>query len=249
MDPKQPPRAFSLSALLRTATSWLRPPAAHAVSRTAPVRRGANGCSPDTLAGVGNPSDRKHWTDYESRNCSCTGSTKTCTLPLAKQRLRSITIAGPAGDTLAFTAFEIDRGTYGRNLSRHFQRDGRPQRWVDIGANLGIFSIALALANPNATGWAFEPNPVTFAHLVSNIAANGLAGRITPVLAGVTRDGRSLSMPRCVVLHRGGSQMASTQWLASSRGGPPISMNRCFSSSCSRKVEQVRAPLAPAGSL
>ena len=41
-----------------------------------------------------------------------------------------------------------------------------------------FMSIGIALANPDAHGWAYEPNPLTFAFLQSNLAANGVAHRV-----------------------------------------------------------------------
>jgi hypothetical protein len=73
------------------------------------------------------------------------------------------------------------------------------------------------------------------------IKSNGLQNRITPVNAGVSADGRTLQMPRCVIAHQGGSQMASTQWLTRGDGRGAISRNRCFSGSCSHKAELIRS--------
>ena len=44
---------------------------------------------------------------------------------------------------------------------------------LDVGANLGLSSIAMAVANPGARVIAFEPNPVTYGYLQRNIAPFG----------------------------------------------------------------------------
>jgi FkbM family methyltransferase len=104
-----------------------------------------------------------------------------------------------------------------------------------VGANLGVLSIALALANPAAVGWAYEPNPATFAYLRANIAANGLEGRLHAVNAGVTRNGRPIFMPECVIKNPGGSQMATTQW----HNGRTT--QSCFSQACKAKMAGIAA--------
>ena len=108
----------------------------------------------------------------------------------------------PRMDVPAYVGYELDRGDYGHLMSskRPARWPSGGGRWVDIGANLGFLSIALALANPRAYGVAFEPNPSTFAFLERNIAANGVGDRVKAINAGVTLDGRPIQMPRCMVL-------------------------------------------------
>ena len=168
---------------------------------------------------------------------------------MPSQRLPPLHIASPVGDVPAYPAYEIDRGTYGtlRTVMRS-RRGGQQRRFIDIGANLGTYSIALALANPDAVGLALEPNPVTFAFLQRNLEANGVRQRVRPVHAGVSEDGRPLSMPRCVVNSDSGSQMASTQWQMSERHGHAANRSRsaslrmrnvCFSEACRSKAADV----------
>src|SRR5436305_1883860 len=68
------------------------------------------------------------------------------------------------------------------------------QRWIeetirrgehlwDIGANVGLYSLFAALQD-GVTVTAFEPVAATFAHLVDNIALNGMGERITPFCMG-----------------------------------------------------------------
>jgi FkbM family methyltransferase len=66
---------------------------------------------------------------------------------------------------------------------------------VDVGAHVGIFAIYLAKRYPDITILAFEPDPVNFANLLANIAANGVAN-VVPHRLAVTCDGRPFSLHR-----------------------------------------------------
>lgn len=50
---------------------------------------------------------------------------------------------------------------------------------LDIGANIGLYSISFAKRLPEAKVFAFEPMPTSYAFLQRNIAANSVGGRIT----------------------------------------------------------------------
>lgn len=56
---------------------------------------------------------------------------------------------------------------------------------IDIGAHIGVFSVAAAMANPSLKVYAFEPVPDNFNLLQENVRLNGLGGRIVPVAAAV----------------------------------------------------------------
>ena len=107
----------------------------------------------------GAPWERDRWLS-RTQNCSCNGTriagriAKFCSLPMPSQRLPPLHIASPVGDVPAYPAYEIDRGTYGtlRTVMRS-RRGGQQRRFIDIGANLGTYSIALALANPDKHIW------------------------------------------------------------------------------------------------
>jgi FkbM family methyltransferase len=82
---------------------------------------------------------------------------------------------------------------------------GRPFVFVDIGANVGLFSLFVAATAPTARILAIEPEPGNFARLAFNIAANpGLP--ITPLaLALGEKEGTAV-----IVLNtrdRGGTRM------------------------------------------
>jgi FkbM family methyltransferase len=56
---------------------------------------------------------------------------------------------------------------------------------LDIGANVGYYSILAALANPDAEVVAFEPVPQLYDRLVRNIELNQLTSRITALKLAV----------------------------------------------------------------
>ena len=46
---------------------------------------------------------------------------------------------------------------------------------LDVGANIGLYTLALAALAPKGSVWGFEPAPATFGFLSKNIEINGLA--------------------------------------------------------------------------
>lgn len=60
------------------------------------------------------------------------------------------------------------------------ERTNLPRTIVDIGANIGTFSIFAAISNPKAVIIAFEPSHKTFRQLKRNILINKFINRITP---------------------------------------------------------------------
>jgi FkbM family methyltransferase len=59
--------------------------------------------------------------------------------------------------------------------------------FVDVGANIGYFSLLAASAiGPDGAVFAFEPDPENHRLLLANAALNGLAGRITAVEAALS---------------------------------------------------------------
>ena len=84
------------------------------------------------------------------------------------------TLHHAAGDSPVFLFFEIfANGCYRRQLRR------RPRGTiVDIGANIGAFTIDCARRYPDVRVDAYEPNPAAFRVLERNVSANRLGGRI-----------------------------------------------------------------------
>ncbi len=64
---------------------------------------------------------------------------------------------------------------------------------LDIGAYVGLFSMALAKKYPGILIYAFEPISINFQNLVRGIEANGLRN-IRPFRLALTADGRDLDM-------------------------------------------------------
>lgn len=68
---------------------------------------------------------------------------------------------------------------------------------LDIGAHVGIVSCYLAKKWPEARIFAFEPIPDNYQRLRRNLAVNGClppAGKVVPMGAAVTSDGRDITM-------------------------------------------------------
>lgn len=54
----------------------------------------------------------------------------------------------------------------------------QPEMVLDIGANVGFYSLATSKFFPNSTIWSFEPTPKTFAELCNNISLNEKTNQI-----------------------------------------------------------------------
>jgi FkbM family methyltransferase len=65
---------------------------------------------------------------------------------------------------------------------------------LDVGANIGLFSLFAKLRNPSLVVHAFEPIKATYDVLVRNIALHGLAGVHAHNYALGVRDGAALTM-------------------------------------------------------
>jgi FkbM family methyltransferase len=85
--------------------------------------------------------------------------------------------------------FELCIAGYGPFIPETIARHARPFLFLDVGANLGLFSL-LADRNPLCRRvLAFEPLPAIFAHLKANIARNG-ARKVEPVCAALSDRGQ-----------------------------------------------------------
>lgn len=68
---------------------------------------------------------------------------------------------------------------------------GRPQKVLDLGANLGLHSIVLGSLGHEVR--SFEPDPVHYELLQRNLSNNGVADKVTPVNAAVgLEDGTAM---------------------------------------------------------
>lgn len=84
---------------------------------------------------------------------------------------------------------EINADDYGL---RRLATD-RPMVVVDVGANVGMVSLALSRLLPHARIYALEPHPVTYRYLVHNLRRNR-AANVMAFNVGLSRDGRNLSL-------------------------------------------------------
>jgi FkbM family methyltransferase len=117
------------------------------------------------------------------------------------------------GDAPLFLLFEIfANGCYRRRLGP-VQRDGVI---VDIGANIGTFTLDCAMRFPSSRIEAYEPNPRAFRVLQENIAANRLEGRVRAYGEAVGRACGELA------IWESGSSLAATAYpRAADRANPP----------------------------
>lgn len=58
---------------------------------------------------------------------------------------------------------------------------------LDIGANIGLYSIRFAKLMPSVRVFSFEPMPVSFAYLQRNIASNSVGNRVTSFNYGLSK--------------------------------------------------------------
>lgn len=97
---------------------------------------------------------------------------------------RGTVIKSPAGDqswwavleTFALDSYGLRKGTLGDEESPYF---------VDIGGNIGAFSLALLEAHPNARGIAVEPGNLAFAFLTANLRANQATESVKSIKAAI----------------------------------------------------------------
>lgn len=92
-------------------------------------------------------------------------------------------------------------------LAFYWLNRGRYRRTLDLGANLGLHSIAMARCGFDVIG--FEPDPVHFKHLTRNIAANG-AATVRPTMAAVSTTAGTMEFVR-VLGNTTGSHLAGAK--------------------------------------
>ncbi|HEX9368216.1 MAG TPA: FkbM family methyltransferase [Vicinamibacterales bacterium] len=122
---------------------------------------------------------REIWTAYSSES------------PMPPMRFRNGLVLhhGPR-DSAGFLFFEIfANGCYRRGLPAVLSGDV-----VDIGANIGAFTLDAATRYPAATVHAYEPDPRTFQVLRQNVEANGLSSRVRIWNEAVARESGTLRL-------------------------------------------------------
>jgi FkbM family methyltransferase len=76
-------------------------------------------------------------------------------------------------------------GYYGRYLSDFLRQRSKPFSFIDIGANIGLYTLIAAQNRNCHRCYAFEPNPAIFSAMVENIKLNGCAN-VQPINAAVS---------------------------------------------------------------
>jgi FkbM family methyltransferase len=94
-----------------------------------------------------------------------------------------------SSDTPRIVAKELKKDCYNIEAIRFAPGDVV----IDIGANVGMVSIYIAKRFPAVRVLAFEPIPDNYAHLLTNIATNGVTN-VVPHQLAITRDGRDFRM-------------------------------------------------------
>jgi FkbM family methyltransferase len=91
-----------------------------------------------------------------------------------------------------FGAYEIDHTT------KWVELVSDAKVVFDIGANVGVYSLLAADANPTASVHAFEPTPSTHAALLDNIRLNRLEGRIVANGVALGRERGQAFLNECL---------------------------------------------------
>jgi len=103
--------------------------------------------------------------------------------------------------------FELCVEGYGRFVSDAIENQDGPFVFLDVGANLGLFSL-VAAANPHcARVIAIEPLPDIFSNLEANIRRNG-AEKIETILGAITRTTDRIAYLAFDPRHSGMSKIA-----------------------------------------
>ena len=113
-------------------------------------------------------------------------------VPPLRFRNGLVLLHGP-GDAPLFLFFEIfANGCY----RRHFDGPAPDETIVDIGANIGAFTLDCAARFPSARIDAYEPDPRAFDMLTKNVTANRLEDRVRVYAEAVGRAPGVLSLTR-----------------------------------------------------
>ncbi|MBN8504375.1 MAG: FkbM family methyltransferase [Burkholderiales bacterium] len=105
----------------------------------------------------------------------------------------AVWIAAPAGEARVAPLETLNfGGAYEAAESRAMDVLASGSRcMLDVGANLGIHALRLALREPQSLVHAFEPMPQSFDYLSRNIARNGLGDRVRAHGFGLSRENGS----------------------------------------------------------
>ncbi|PYI83285.1 MAG: hypothetical protein DME26_15235, partial [Verrucomicrobia bacterium] len=88
---------------------------------------------------------------------------------------KSFKLASLSDNYLSFELFWRGAGYYEPITTRVAQQLARPgDTFIDVGANIGFYSLVVVTTRPQIKVIAFEPNPKNYALLAENVRANQL---------------------------------------------------------------------------
>jgi len=102
-------------------------------------------------------------------------------VPWPAMQLKQVTTHFPAGELEAVLFPNLDDLGFQAHLYRRLPYESEVFQWltsrsyrtiVEIGANVGVFSLFLAKRFPQAAVYSFEPSRKVFSRLLANVAAN-----------------------------------------------------------------------------
>ena len=97
---------------------------------------------------------------------------------------RAFRVTGSAADRSIVGALEFGQGHYEDHVCKLLARILAPDAvCLDVGANIGVISLAIAAYAPRGRVYSFEPSRFNFAHLAKNVEQNALA-HVRPVNLG-----------------------------------------------------------------
>ena len=97
----------------------------------------------------------------------------------------------------------------------------------DVGANVGMYAIALAVAGPRRRVLAFEPTPQTVEQLRANLSCNGLEDRVEVYSCGLGATSECRPLYRSTYPELSGfDRESATRWGADVAGAVPVRVRR-----------------------
>ncbi len=132
-----------------------------------------------------------------------------CVQVLAPGGGAPLSITGSADDFGVVGAIERAGGNYEPQVMHLLGRAvRRADTCLDIGANIGILTLALARLAPDGRVFAFEPGDTSYAYLTRNVADNDAANTVTEQLGAYDVTG-TLTL-QTSASHPGGAYIADT---------------------------------------
>jgi FkbM family methyltransferase len=114
--------------------------------------------------------------------------------PLATAQSPLALMAGGTSNVFQDFVFVLDEVTIHDTYRLKEQKAEDMKLIVDIGANVGLFSISACKRFPNARILAFEPHPANFQFLKANLAAAGCDQNVETFRLGLSKDGRDAKL-------------------------------------------------------